>query len=64
MFRGRVAVPSATAGVTDGGGTPSLPGVVRGRVAVPSATAGVADSVGFYAKIYILINCPMLLLEQ
>ena len=35
---GRVAVPSATACVSDGGGTPSLPGAGYGRVAVPSVT--------------------------
>ena len=35
---GRVAVPSATADIPDGGGTPSLPGAGYGRVAVPSAT--------------------------
>ena len=36
---GRVAVPPATACVSDGGGTPSLPGAGYGsRVAVPSAT--------------------------
>ena len=37
-LNGRVAVPSATADVPDGGGTPSLPGAGYGRVAVPSAT--------------------------
>ena len=37
-LNGRVAVPSATADIPDGGGTPSLPGAGYGRVAVPSAT--------------------------
>ena len=43
---GRVAVPSATACVSDGGGTPSLPGAGNGRVAVPPATADVPDGGG------------------
>ena len=37
-LNGRVAVPSATADIPDGGGTPSLPGAGYGRGAVPSVT--------------------------